>query len=75
MDNNHDHGTLTHEAKCDETNCNYVAKTHAHDNEDAVNTLSVDLALHNSDIHGVKTDPEKIKDSVRVKMRNMTGEV
>lgn len=58
----HDHTQVTHSVKCD--GCEYIAKTHSHDEVGAVNALSFDLAVHNKGAHNRQTDPEKIKDAV-----------
>ena len=41
----HDHSQATHSAKCDD--CEYVSKTHAHDEDSAVDALSLALVQHN----------------------------
>ncbi len=71
MNNNHNHDSMTHSAKCDEAGCQYVAMTHAHDDNDAVDELSNDLAEHNKSVHNIETDPEKIKDPVKAKMQTL----
>lgn len=66
--NGNDHSLITHSAKCDEEGCNYVAETHAHDDDTAVENLSQDLANHNQSEHGKETKAEEIKDDVKGKM-------
>ena len=68
MNSDHDHSHVTHSAKCDEAECTYVAETHAHDDNDAVEVLSADLAIHNKNVHGIVVDPESIYTPVREKM-------
>jgi len=75
MDDHHDHAQATHNAKCDEEGCTYVAMTHAHDEEGAATSLSEELALHNKDEHGVETNPDDIKEAVRGKMQPHVSEV
>ena len=65
----HDHSQATHSANCD--SCAYVAKIHAHDEDEAVSALSQDLAAHNKSAHGADTDPEAIKEPVRAKMQTL----
>lgn len=64
-----DHSQITHSAGCDEEGCKYIAETHAHDEDSAVEALSQDLAIHNKEKHNIDTDPEAIKDAVRAKMQ------
>jgi len=63
----HDHDHSTHSAKCDQ--CDYIAQTHAHDDDGAVEALSTDLANHNLEVHKMKTMPGDIKEAVRAKMK------
>ncbi len=67
--NDHDHSHSTHSAKCDEEGCSYVAQVHVHNDDMAVDALSLDLAEHNKYIHKKETDPEEIKNAVKAKMK------
>lgn len=67
--NNHDHTDNTHSAKCDL--CEYVATTHAHDDDSAVSDLCENLAGHNKEVHNMDTNPEDIKDAVKAKMKTV----
>ena len=64
----HDHSSATHNAKCDA--CDYISSVHAHDDEEAADALSSDLAAHNKEVHNEETNPDQIKDAVRVKMKS-----
>lgn len=66
-DHNHTHST--HSAKCDVADCDYVAETHAHDDETAAVDLSHALAEHNLEVHGTKTDPQDIVEEVSAKTK------
>jgi len=65
----HDHSQPTHSADCD--SCAYVAKIHAHGEEEAVTALAEDLAAHNRAEHGEETDPGAIREPVRGKMQTL----
>lgn len=69
MNSDNDHSAGTHSAKCDM--CDYVAMSHAHDEEAAVTNLSMDLAEHNKLVHSQETNPEEIKVAVKAKMQNL----
>ena len=69
MEKHHDHSVATHSAGCDA--CSYVAETHAHSDDEAVDALVQDLATHNKAVHNQETDPEAIKEPVRAKMRTL----
>lgn len=69
MTNAHNHDSMTHTAKCDEENCTFVAQTHAHTEEEAVDDLSGMLAAHNTTIHSKPTNAGSIKEAVKVKMQ------
>lgn len=72
MQDDHDHSHATHSAKCDEKGCEYVAETHAHDDDTAAEALSSDLAQHNKSVHNKETDQSKIKDAVKAKMQTLS---
>ena len=63
----HDHTKPTHFAKCDD--CDYVAETHVHTDDEAIGALTYDLALHNKNVHNRVTNPDDIKEAVRGKMK------
>lgn len=65
----HDHSEATHSADCD--SCDYVAKTHAHDADEAVSNLAIDLAAHNKEMHNAETKATDIKDAVKGKMQTL----
>jgi predicted small metal-binding protein len=67
MKEHHDHNQSTHSAGCDA--CSYIAETHAHSDDEAVDALVQDLVAHNKAVHNQETDPEIIKDPVRAKMK------
>ena len=69
MHDDHDHSHVTHTAKCDEKDCEYVAQVHAHDDDTAAELLSSNLAEHNKKEHNLETDPEEILDAVKKKMQ------
>ena len=71
MDTHADYSQATHTAKCDEVDCTYVAMTHAHDDEGAVEALATDLANHNMAEHSKETDPQEIKEAVGAKMQTV----
>jgi len=69
-----DHTIPTHSAKCDVAGCSYVAKVHAHDDEEAVYSLSVELSAHNKETHQIEVTPEEIKEAVRAKTHVISQE-
>lgn len=73
MQDDHDHTHATHSATCDVAGCGYTALVHAHDAEMAADLLAVNLASHNNDVHGIETDPEKIKAAVTAKMKTIAN--
>jgi len=69
MDNHSgDHTHTTHSKQCNEENCKYVAKAHAHDDETAAEQLAQDLAAHNKEVHDKETSTEDIKQDVHDQM-------
>lgn len=72
MSDNHDHTQATHTAKCDVETCKYVAKAHAHDDDNAASALAHNLAHHNKEAHGKETDPDKITSAVKAKMKTVS---
>jgi len=70
----HDHSLKTHSAKCDVVGCEYVAKIHAHDDDEAVELLSIVLAQHNKDEHDSETNVEDILAPVRAKMQRIQND-
>ena len=70
----HDHTQATHSAKCDVVGCEFVAKVHAHDDDEAVELLSIVLAQHNKDEHKSETNVEEILAPVREKMQRIQND-
>lgn len=68
-DHEHDHSQPTHSANCDA--CSFVAEVHAHNDDEAVDALAMDLADHNQTVHGTDTPPETIQEPIRAKLRKL----